>query len=74
VRRLPGGVQRAATGDLVLATARVRLGPTRRRTLRLRPGRGLRPVIKRGLRARVVTTASDAAGNRRVYTRRLRIR
>jgi hypothetical protein len=40
----------------------------------VRPGRGLRPMIRRGLRARVVTTATDSAGNRRTFTRRLRIR
>jgi hypothetical protein len=73
-RRLPGRARSAATGDLVLGTARGSLGSSRRRTLRLRPGRGLRTVIRRGLRARVVTTVTDAAGNRRIYTRRLRIR
>jgi hypothetical protein len=74
VRRFGDRARRAATGDLVLATARGRLGPSRRRTLRLRPGRGLRPLIRRGLRARVVTVATDAAGNRRTYTRPIRIR
>jgi hypothetical protein len=73
-RRLPGRARSAATGDLVLGTARGRLGPSRRRTLRLRPARGLRTAIRRRLRARVVTTVTDAAGNRRIYTRPLRIR
>jgi hypothetical protein len=74
LRRLPGRARLAATGDVVLATARGRLGPARRKALRLRPARGLRAAIRRGLRARVATTVTDAAGNRRTYTRRLRIR
>jgi hypothetical protein len=73
-RRLPGSARPAATGDLVLATARGRLGRSRRRTLRLRPGAGLRTAIRHGLRARVATTVTDAAGNRRTYVKRLRIR
>ena len=70
-----GGGSLVPSGGVVLRERRLRLG--RDRTVRLRPSRRLRRALadlERGFRATVRIEARDAAGNRRVVSKRLRVR
>ena len=63
----------ARSGDVVLAEGRLALGAGAR-TLRLKLGRGVKRSLGRRLKLTLRVTATDAAGNRRVVTRRLQVR
>ena len=73
--RIRGGSALIPAGGIVLRERTLSLG--RDRTIRLRPSRRLRRALSnlsRGFRATVRVAARDAAGNRRVVTKRLRVR
>jgi Ca2+-binding RTX toxin-like protein len=72
--RAGGGPAASAVGDLELAGASRAVAPGQPVRLRLRIARKLRPLVKRGARLRLELGATDAAGNERITTRRMRIR
>ena len=63
----------ASVGDLLLGRASLKIG-TGLRKATVKVGRKLRPVVRRGARLRLRVTVTDAAGNNRVVTRKLRVR
>jgi hypothetical protein len=72
--RVRGGTL-VPSGGVVLRERRLRLGGDR--TIRLRPLKRVRRALadlERGFRATVRIEARDAAGNRKVVTKRLRVR
>jgi hypothetical protein len=62
----------ARRGDVTLAAAKLPLAAGKR-TVRLRPKRQLVAASRRGFTARLRVTAIDAAGNRTVAVRRIRV-
>jgi hypothetical protein len=73
--RLDGRARLAARGDLELARASAMLGTGDDAALRLRVGRRLRGLLRRGARLRVELKAVDNEGNRaRPVVRRMRLR
>jgi hypothetical protein len=74
LRRLSGKTRLARAGDLELAARSRSVSAGNRVRLRLRPARKLRRLLRAGVRLRVVAVASEAAGNERTVTRRVRLR
>lgn len=72
--RVGRGAAASAVGDLELAGASRAVTPGQPVRLRLRIARKLRPLVRRGARLRLELQATDAAGNERITTRRMRIR
>jgi len=73
--RLDGRARLAGRGDLELARASATLGAGDEAALRLRVGRRLRGLLRRGARLRVELKAVDSAGNRaRPVLQRMRLR
>jgi Ca2+-binding RTX toxin-like protein len=74
LRRLGRRPRAARPGDLELAWRSAAVVATEPLSLRLRVAKGLRRAVRRGVRLRVELTATDAAGNESVATRRVRLR
>jgi RTX calcium-binding nonapeptide repeat (4 copies) len=74
IRRVRGRTRVSANGDITLGSTSRRLGAGNRIRLRLRVSRSLRRLIGRRATLRVVLRATDALGNERTTSRRVRVR